>query len=289
MELVLNGAPGWKLDSFLAHTRTRFRSLRAFSAEGSIVITGIECRAGHWPLSDRQQKIYNELARYSDDYQGPFLSEQLRTAAIPLERRPMWASNKPILLAPPILVQSRNDVAVCEGFGATVLERQIQLASSQCNGTYQCSRSGAKLEHPEQVRACSGGRQTNSTHFGLQPRMHAATGYTTWTGEYRVETTYSDFLFSLDAPVVVRDGETRAATDVFDMRTTRALVMMAFFTPEIRAASVLRIDVSLEGVVPGGLSWMYAIFVSVYKACKRDCCVGCMPTVELLYVLNGFG
>lgn len=248
---MLNGAPGWKLDSFLANTRTRFRSLCAFSAEGSIVITEIEFRAGHFPLSDRQQKTYNELARYSDDYQGPFLSEQLRTAAIPLERRLRWASNKPILLAPPILVQSRNDVAVCEGIGATVLERQIQLASSQCNGTYQCLRSGAKLEHPEQVRACSGG-QPNSTHFGLQPRMHAATGYTHWTGEYRVETTYSDFLFSLDVPVVVRDGETRAATDFFDMHTTRALVMMAFYTPEIRAASVLHIDVSLEGVVPGG-------------------------------------
>ncbi len=40
-----------------------FVGLRAFSAEGIIVITGIECRAGHWPLSDRQQKIYNELAR----------------------------------------------------------------------------------------------------------------------------------------------------------------------------------------------------------------------------------
>ena len=251
VELMLNGAPGWKLDSFSANTRTRFGGFRAFSVEGNIVISGIEVRAGNWPLSDRQRKNYNELVRYSDDFQGPFLSEQLRTAAAPLEREQMWASSKPILLAPPILVQSRNNVAVCEGFGATLLERQVQLARRMCTGAYQCLKSGEKVERPEQVRTCSGGPQTNVTHFGLQPRTQAEL-VSLSQGKYRDATTYSDFLFSIDAPVVVRDGETRTATDVLDLRTTRALVLMAFYTPEIHAASVLRIDISLEGVVPGG-------------------------------------
>ena len=278
VDYLLNGAQGARLDAFPEGTRTRSGIFRAFSVDGNVVVSDIAIQVGNVPLSDQQRKFYGDLLLYSETYQGPVQSEQQRVAAAPLQREQTRARNKPLLFAPPILVQWRNKVAACGGFSEAILQRQVELGSKQCNGTYQCLKDGAKLENPVQVRACAGEPQGDTPHFGLLPR------------DFRGDATFSDFLSSLDAPIVVRDGVTGSATDFLDLLTTRTLVMMAIFTPEIPAASVLQIDISLDGIVPD-VSWSVEHLTIVEGKALEDVriafvfvyvCIGCSVLMTII-------
>ena len=271
MDFMLNGALGYQLDAFQKGTRTRFGIFRAFSVDGNVVVSDIAIQVGNVPLSDRQRKFYGDLLLYSETYQGPVQSEQQRVAAAPLQREQTKAGNKPLLFAPPILVQWRNEAAACGGFGAAILQPQVELGSKQCSGTYQCLKDGAKLETLVQVRSCAGSPQEDTSHFGLLPR------------DFRGDATYSDFLSSLDAPIVVRDGITGSATDFLNLLTTRTLVLMAIFTPEIPAASFLQIDISLEGIVPD-VSWSVAHLTIVEGQALEDTRIA----FAIVYLAIGF-
>eukprot|EP00277_Geminigera_cryophila_P048225 CAMPEP_0173089162 /NCGR_PEP_ID=MMETSP1102-20130122/25653_1 /TAXON_ID=49646 /ORGANISM="Geminigera sp., Strain Caron Lab Isolate" /LENGTH=679 /DNA_ID=CAMNT_0013972779 /DNA_START=41 /DNA_END=2080 /DNA_ORIENTATION=+ len=225
-----------------AGTKNPLPMFKAFTVDGHTLVSGIKIRSGAWAVADRQDLYYSEKAVFTQDFQGPRQSEQVRAVAEPVMRQQLMPNNKPMLIAPPILVNYQSQHDVCEGLSAYVLERQSQLAETLCRGTYGCLTAGEPLIRPSQLRTCAGDLQTRGPHFGIEPRA------------FRGDEAYADFLFSLDAAVVVRDGIAVPATDFVDIYTSRVLVLFAFWTPEVSAASLLSIEIDLGGIAPEA-SW----------------------------------
>jgi hypothetical protein len=111
----------------------------------------------------------NEKAAFNQDFQGPRQSDQARAVAEPVMRQQLMPNDKPMLIAPPILVNYQSQHDVCEGLSAYVLERQSQLAETLCRGTYGCLTAGEPLIRPSQLRTCAGKSQgingTNCRHY----------------------------------------------------------------------------------------------------------------------------
>jgi hypothetical protein len=165
---MVDSLVGFQLDFFQPGERNKMPIIRALSFDSHVLVSGIEVRTGNWPLSQRQLAYYAQIPVYSENFQGPLQSEQERADAVPLRREHYKSSSKPMLIAPPILVQYRNERTRCEGFAASLLDRQVELVTTQCMGSYECMTEGAKLERGDQIRACSGDFQVEGAHFGRE-------------------------------------------------------------------------------------------------------------------------
>lgn len=120
----------------------------AFTVEGHTLVSGIKIRSGAWTVADRQELYDNGKAAFNQDFQGPRQSDQARAVAEPVMRQQLMPNDKPMLIAPPILVNCQSQHDVCEGLSAYVLERQSQLAETLCSGTCGCLTAGEPLIKP---------------------------------------------------------------------------------------------------------------------------------------------
>jgi len=194
---------------------------------------------------------------------GPIVSNHARVENAGIEIDKLDYSPRSILMAPPIVFQTKTKPAKqCPFTYATQLieDEHKKMEALKCDDPFQCSEELQKDKFL--LYACPGDRLTAAGErvFGLEP------------ADFNGNKGFADFLYSIvDHPILWRDGELRYTEDFIDSRTEMAQVILVFFTPDAGTTSVLTATADFSGfsaatvevtlqhyqILEGDAKWIY--------------------------------
>eukprot|EP00873_Tetraselmis_striata_P023759 jgi/Tetstr1/444023/TSEL_031963.t1 len=212
---------------------------------GDISVSPISVRRSSMTVSD-VQRLHLATRRVYRHMVGPRRSKRDRLT--PRERRREPFTSPVVGIAPPLLLQRREEPAVirgevnmedCEDAVSSKMSTQLlEERQKVCGGAYQCTSNNAILPSECSQRNVSAIGVTNDGEFFGRVAQR-----------YKGKEVYPEFAWSLDNDILVRDGKVLFPVDNYvDDRTLSIRVLTCLYNYKTMVAAILEADYSLRGL-----------------------------------------